>query len=243
VAAVPATGEEPWAYISSGTWSLVGAELRAPILTDAARDAGFTNEAGLDDTVRLLKNRTGMWVLEECLREWSADGDRTGYEILVAEAAAADAPLRAIDLNAPPFLERGDMVAKIAGACASARVPMPFSRGALVRLVMESLAQSYARTLDELDDIVGRRTEVVHVVGGGAQNALLNQLTADALGCRVVAGPVEATVLGNLLVQARTMEDLPAAVSLRELARRSSRLVEYAPRPPAVNSAPTASFA
>ena len=233
VAAVPATGAEPWAYISSGTWSLVGTEVPAPILTDASRDAGFTNEAGLDGTVRLLKNRTGMWVLEECIREWSAEGERIEYDALLSEGAAAVAPSRGIDLNAPPFLERGNMSTKIADACAAARLPVPTSRGALVRLVLESLAQSYARTLDELDAITGRRTEVVHVVGGGAQNTLLNQLTADAVGRRVVAGPVEATVLGNLLVQARTMGDVHAGMPLRELARRSSHLVEHSPMSPA----------
>ena len=243
VAAVPAAGEEPWAYLSSGTWSLIGAELHAPILTDAARTAGFTNEAGLDGVVRFLKNRTGMWVLEECIREWSAAGDRSGYEALVAEASATEAPSGTVDLNAPPFLERGNMVAKIADACAGAQMPMPSTRGCIVRLVLESLAHSYARTLDELDAIVGRRTQVVHVVGGGAQNALLNQLTADATGCRVVAGPVEATVLGNLLVQARTMGDLPAGVTLRELARRSSRLVEYVPTSPVTHAAQAVSFA
>jgi rhamnulokinase len=243
VAAVPAVGEDAWAYISSGTWSLVGAELREPILTSAARDAGFTNEAGLDGIVRFLKNRTGMWVLEECIREWNAEGEQIGYEALVAEAAAAEASPGTIDLNALPFFERGDMVAKLASACATAAVPMPSTRGSLVRLVLDSLAQSYARTLDELDAIVGRRTKVVHVVGGGAQNALLNQLTADAVGCRVVAGPVEATVLGNLLVQARTMGDLPADLSLRELARRSSRLVEYMPTSRAATPARAVSFA
>jgi rhamnulokinase len=243
VAAVPAVGEEPWAYISSGTWSLVGAELRDPILSDAARDAGFTNEAGLDGVVRFLKNRTGMWVLEECIREWNAEGEQIGYEALVTGAAAVDSPSGVIDLNALPFLERGDMVAKLASACAAAAVPMPSTRGGVVRLVLDSLAKSYARTLDELDAIVGRRTDVVHVVGGGAQNALLNQLTADAVGCRVVAGPVEATVLGNLLVQARTMGDLPAGLSLRELVRRSSRLVEYMPASPVASPAQAVSFA
>jgi rhamnulokinase len=243
VAAVPAVGAEPWAYISSGTWSLVGAELHAPILTDAARAAGFTNEAGLDGTVRLLTNRTGMWVLEECIREWNAEGDRIGYDALVREASAAASPSRGIDLNAPPFLERGNMSTKIADACAAAQVPEPTSRGALVRLVLESLAQSYARTLDELDAITGRRTEVVHIVGGGAQNALLNQLTANVVGRRVVAGPTEATVLGNLLVQARTMGDLPTGMPIRELARRSSHLVEHSPMSPAREPAPAVSFA
>lgn len=243
VAAVPAIEAEPWAYISSGTWSLVGAELHAPVLTDAARDAGFTNEAGLDGTVRLLKNRTGMWVLDECIREWNAEGDRIGYDALVREASAAAAPSRGIDLNAPSFLERGNMPAKIADACAAAQVPVPTSRGTLVRLVLESLAQSYARTLDELDAITGRRTEVVHVVGGGAQNALLNQLTANVVGRRVVAGPIEATVLGNLLVQARTMGDVPTDMPLRELARRSSHLVEHSPMAPARKPAPPVSVA
>lgn len=133
------------------------------------------------------------------------------------------------------------MSAKIAGACAAARVPVPTSRGDLVRLVLESLAQSYARTLDELDAITGRRTEVVHVVGGGAQNSLLNQLTANAVGRRVVAGPAEATVLGNLLVQARTMGDVDAGMPLRELARRSSHLVEHSPMSPARTPAPAVS--
>ena len=135
------------------------------------------------------------------------------------------------------------MPAKIADACAAAQVPVPTSRGTLVRLVLESLAQSYARTLDELDAITGRRTEVVHVVGGGAQNALLNQLTANVVGRRVVAGPIEATVLGNLLVQARTVGDIPVGMALRELARRSSHLVEHSPMSPERKPAPTVSVA
>ena len=230
VAATPSRDENPWAYICSGTWSLIGAELRAPNLTDAARLAGFTNEAGLDGTIRFLKNRTGMWVLEECIRQWSESGDETGYDALMHEAAMADGPSTVIDLNAPAFLERGDMLGTLASAGAAAGVAPPASRGALVRLVLESLAHSYADTIRELDTLVGRRTEVVHVVGGGARSALLNQLTADILGSPVIAGPVEATVLGNLLVQARTMGDLPADVSIREVARRSSSLVEYWPK-------------
>jgi rhamnulokinase len=232
VAVVPAESTQPWAYISSGTWSLVGVERAEPMLTDAARVAGFTNEAGLDGTVRLLKNRTGMWVVEECLREWSAGGgvgSGATVEALVAAAAQGPSAERTIDLNGPAFLERGDMPAKIAAACRARRMTVPHSRGGLVRLVIDSLAESYRRTIAELDTLTGTGTQVVHVVGGGARNALLNQLTADVCGRRVVAGPDEATVLGNLLVQARALGDLEPGVALRDVVRASVSLTTYAP--------------
>ena len=218
--------------ISSGTWSLVGAELDAPVLTLAAREAGFTNEAGLDGTIRFLKNRTGMWVLEECIREWSEAGERPAYEALLDAAAAAPSRGRTIDLDEPEFGQRGGMVARLETACRVAGVPIG-DRGALVRLVLESLAESYRRTLAELEALTGVRVEVVHVVGGGSRNHLLNQLTADACGRRVVAGPQEATALGNLLVQARALGDLPAGTSVRDAARRSATLFEYLPGRPA----------
>ncbi|HET8656883.1 MAG TPA: FGGY-family carbohydrate kinase, partial [Longimicrobiaceae bacterium] len=229
VVAVPAAGEGAWAYVCSGTWSLVGAELTAPVLSPAARAAGFTNEAGLDGTVRFLKNRTGMWVLEECIREWAEAGERPAYSELMSAAAEAPSAGRTLDLNAPGFAERGGMVSRLEAACRAAGFAPPGSRGALVRLVLESLAESYRATLAELETLTGVRAELVHVVGGGARNHLLNQLTADACGRRVVAGPEEASALGNLLVQARTLGDLPAGVPLREVARRSSRLFEYIP--------------
>ena len=228
VAAVPASGDEPWAYISSGTWSLVGAELRAPVLTAAARRAGFTNEVGLDGTIRFLKNRTGMWVLEECLREWAADDSRIAWEALFAEAAGS-ASGQVIDLDAPQFGERGGMVAKLAAACHDTGAPVPATRGETCRLVLESLADSYRRTLEELAVLTGMRARVVHIVGGGARNRLLNQLTADACGRRVVAGPEEATALGNLLVQARTLGDLPDGVAIRDVVRASAQLSEFLP--------------
>jgi rhamnulokinase len=224
VAAVPASGDAPWAYISSGTWSLVGAELRSPVLVAAARDAGFTNEVGLDGTIRFLKNRTGMWVLEECLREWAVDDSRVSWDTLLVEAASCSpsaAPV--IDLDAPQFRERGGMVAKLEAASA------PATRGEMCRLVLESLADGYRRTLDELEALTGVRAAVVHVVGGGARNRLLSQLTADACGRRVVAGPEEATALGNLLVQARALGDLPGNTSLRAVARASTTLTQFAP--------------
>jgi rhamnulokinase len=228
VAAVPASGDEPWAYISSGTWSLVGAELRAPVLTAAARRAGFTNEVGLDGTIRFLKNRTGMWVLEECLREWRADDPGLAWETLFAEAAASSSS-HVIDLDAPQFGERGGMVARVATACRDTGVPVPETRAETCRLVLESLADGYRRTLDELEALTGARARVVHVVGGGARNRLLNQLTADACGRRVVAGPEEATALGNVLVQARALGDLPRGVAIRDVVRASTNLSEFVP--------------
>ena len=230
VAAVPATTERGWAFISSGTWSLVGAELDAPVLSSEAREAGFTNEAGLDDTVRFLKNRAGMWVLEECRREWDEHGERQSHAELFADADAALSLGITIDLNAPEFSGRGGMVEKLEMACLAQDVAPPTSRGATVRLILESLAASHAVALEQLESVSGRRIDDVHIVGGGALNDFLNQLTADRAGRRVLAGPEEATVLGNLLVQARTLGDLPYGVTVREAARRSSRIREFTPR-------------
>jgi rhamnulokinase len=229
VAAVPASGDAPWAYVSSGTWSLVGAELPGPVPTDAAREAGFTNEAGLGGTIRFLKNRTGMWVLEECMREWAEAGDRPSWEALLAAAADAPSAGGTLDLDAPEFGARGGMTERLEAACRAAGVPVPSTRGALARLVLESLAGSYRRTLAELEALTGTPVEVVHVEGGGARNRLLHQLTADACGRRILAGPEEATALGNLLVQARALGDLPAGATVRDAARRSAAPAEFVP--------------
>ena len=227
VAAVPATGERPWAYISSGTWSLVGMELDAPLLGPEARERGFTNEAGLDGTVRFLKNRAGMWVLEECRREWEEEGSPYSHKALFRAAAESATLGTVVDLNAPEFASRGDMVRKLADACAARGASLPATHGGITRLILESLAASHAAALDELEAVTGTHVDDVHVVGGGSRNALLNQLTADRTGRRVLAGPEEATVLGNLLVQARALGDLPPGVSVRDAARRSSRITEY----------------
>ncbi|MDB4881792.1 MAG: Carbohydrate kinase [Gemmatimonadetes bacterium] len=230
VAAVPAESDAPWAFISSGTWSLVGAELDAPVLTSRAREAGFTNEAGLDGTVRFLKNRAGMWVLEECRREWDAEGVPTTHD--GTSTAARDAPSlgATVDLNAPEFAERGDMVRKLQDACGAKGIPIPTTRGEIVRLILESIAASHADALEQLEAVTGIHADVVHIVGGGALNDLLNQLTADRTGRRVLAGPEEATVLGNLLVQARVLGDLPAGISVRDAARSSTRIREFTSR-------------
>ena len=227
VAAVPAAPGRAWAFISSGTWSLVGAELDSPILTRHAREAGFTNEAGLDGTVRFLGNRAGMWVLEECRREWEAQGTRFTHDVIFEAAAAAPAPYTVIELNAPAFAERGGMVEKLQAACHEKGAPAPATHGEIVRLIFESLAASHAGALDQLEAVTGTHVEDVHIVGGGALNDVLNQLTAERSGRRILAGPEEATVLGNLLVQARTLGDLPAGVSVRDAARSSTRIREF----------------
>jgi rhamnulokinase len=232
VAAVPAAatmGAGAWAYLCLGTWALLGAEVLAPVLTTAARDTGFTNEMGFNGTVRLLKNRMGMWVLEECIREWAALGERPEYETLFAEADAAGPARYTIDVNAPEFAERGGMLAKIEAACCGEGVRVPAARGAIVRLLLDSLVESYASTVLELELLTGKRIAVVHIVGGAVRHPLVNKLLADACGRRVVAGPEEATALGNLLVQAFALGDLPTGLSVRDVARRSTTIVEYTP--------------
>jgi len=229
VAAIPAHGDGPWAYLCLGTWALIGAELNAPILDVRAREEGFTNETGFGGTIRFLKNRMGMWILEECLREWSEAGERPQYDALFADAARAPSMPCLIDVNAPAFAERGDMVANIGSACRAVGMQPPSDRGALVRLLLESVAESYARTLRELDALTGAPAPVVHMVGGAIRHPLVNQLIADACNRRVVAGPDEATALGNLLVQASALGDLPPGQSVRDVARRSTVCTEYTP--------------
>jgi rhamnulokinase len=163
------------------------------------------------------------------LREWTDAGENITWDLLMGEALGAPSEGFVFDCNAPAFAERGEMVAKIANACRAVGASAPRSRGSLVRLVLESLADSYRRTLDELESLTGMGVTVVHVVGGGSRNALLNQLTADACGRRVVAGPAEATALGNLLVQARALGHLPEGASVREVAMLSTDTFEYKP--------------
>ena len=191
VAAVPAApGGPPWAYVSSGTWSLLGVERSQPLLSDAAFQANFTNEAGAHGTVRFLRNLTGLWVLQECQRAWRASGMAAGYDELMREAEATPSPTAAVDFDDPCFAQRyDDMPDRIRRYCREHAVPEPRTRGETVRLILESLAQAYRRTLGTLQETVGERLRVLHVVGGGAYNELLCRMTADACGCTVVAGP------------------------------------------------------
>lgn len=227
VAATPAE-HNSWAYISCGTWSLLGVELLEPVLTDKAREAGFTNEAGLDGTIRFLKNLTGLWILQECEREWREAGEAFDLETMLDEAAAHPGSPMVLDVNDPRLSRRGGMVETIGICCEERGIATPSSRAGLVRLILDSLADGHRRTLGELETVLGRRIDVLHMVGGGSRNTLLCQLTANRCGRAVVAGPAEATSLGNLLIQARAMGDLQGA-SIREIVRASTRLRRFDP--------------
>jgi rhamnulokinase len=230
VAAVPAAGQH-FAYISSGTWSLAGMELPAPVLSAASREANFTNEAGIDGTVRFLRNVTGLWLLQECVRHWDAQSpDAQSLEALLA-AAAGVPPLRyVIDADDPVFLPPGDMPARIAAWLTARGLPAPSGRAQVVRCVLDSLALAYRRALLAAQELSGRHADVVHIVGGGSRNELLCQLTADATGLVVIAGPAEATALGNVLVQARALGAAPGTLEgMRALIRARAELRTYQP--------------
>jgi rhamnulokinase len=224
VVGVPA-GDEAFAYISSGTWSLVGLELDEPVLTEEARLADFTNETGVDGTIRFLRNVMGLWVLSECVREWSSD-----LATLLAAAAGAE-PLRTVvDIDDPRLLPPGDMPARLSDLAREAGEPVPSSSVAMTRCVLDSLALAYRRQVRTACRLAGRDVSVVHVVGGGAHNDLLCRLTADACALPVLAGPTEAAALGNVLVQARALgADLPDLAAMRSLVRRSHDVRRHEP--------------
>ena len=224
VAAVPAVTEH-FAYIASGTWSLVGLEIDRPVLSFAARSANFTNELGVDGRIRFLRNVGGLWLLQECMRSWG----REDLERLLA--AAADTPRGAIiDVDDPSFIAPDGMPDRIAAAAGR-----ELTEAETVRCILDSLAEAYARTIDDATNLTGTRVEVVHVVGGGSQNALLCQLTADVTGRPVIAGPVEATALGNILVQARAHGAAPTSLEdLRSVVANSFELKRYTPSKAAI---------
>lgn len=226
VAAVPATTQN-FAYISSGTWSLVGLELTEPVLTEASRQANFTNELGIDGTVRYLRNVMGLWLLQECLRAWGAEAQLTA---LLAAAAGSPPRRSIIDATDPAFLAPGDMPGRIAAACVAAGEPEPRTRVDVVRCILDSLALAYRDALAEAMRLTGRTVDVVHIVGGGALNELLCQLTADACRLPVIAGPIEAAALGNILIQARSAGVLDGSLAdLRALIAATATLRRYEP--------------
>lgn len=220
------------AYISCGTWSLVGTELPYPVATDAARRAGFTNEGGVDGRVRFLKNVMGLWLLSESIRQWAKAGEKGDLQSLLAQAADAPADVPTFDASDPRLLAPGDMPARIEALYLEQGARVPASIPEFVRSVLQSLADAYARAIRDIERLTGRTIDTVHLVGGGAQNELLCRLTADAVGVPVVAGPVEATAIGNLLVQARTHGLLSGDLeALRSVVAFSFPSRVYEPRP------------
>ena len=235
VVGVPATGPD-FAYISCGTWSLVGLELDRPMLSDEARAADFTNEGGVDQRIRFLRNVGGLWLLQESLRFWRDHDQPAGLGPLLAEAAELPTGGPIIDVDDEQFLAPGDMPSRISAALAATGAAPVDDQASVVRCILDSLARGYADTLAEAMKITGRSVDVVHLVGGGSQNALLAQLTADACGTPVLAGPVEATALGNVCVQARAAGALPA--TLAEIrARLAARTTTHSYRPTEVGVA------
>jgi rhamnulokinase len=229
VVAIPATGSN-YAYISCGTWSLVGVELERPVLTEASRAAGFTNEGGVDGRVRYLHNVMGLWLLTECIRDWERDGTTISLPALLGQASAVTSRVSIFDADDESFLAPGDMPARIAAWLTAHGLPAPASRPELVRSILESLAAAYARSIRDAADLSGHPVEVIHLVGGGSQNELLCQLTANATGLPVLAGPVEATAIGNVLVQARAQGFVAGDLeSLRALVLRTFPPRRYEP--------------
>ncbi len=229
VAAVPASGDG-WAYLSSGTWSLMGVELPSPLITEACREFNFTNEIGFGGSIRLLKNISGLWLVQECRRNWAEAGQAFDYAELTRLAAGEEPFVSLIDPTDARFLAPTNMPAAIASFCRETRQAVPQTPGAIVRCALESLALLYRRTLEQIEALTGKRIELLHVVGGGSRNELLNQFTANALEIPVHAGPVEATAAGNILIQAIGLGHLPSLKAAREVVGRSMPVNVVAPQ-------------
>jgi rhamnulokinase len=225
VAAVPADGER-FAYICTGTWSLAGLELDAPVLTEESRAANFTNELGLDGTVRYLRNIMGLWLLQECVRAWG----EPDLGALLLDAAKVPALRSVVDAGDAAFLAPGRMPERIAEACRDSGQPVPATPAEITRCILDSLALAHRKAVTDAQRLAGQSADVVHIVGGGTRNALLCQLTADACGLPVVSGPTEAAALGNVLVQARAHGLVGDLAGMRRLLTRTQPLTRYEPR-------------
>ncbi|NLH44124.1 MAG: rhamnulokinase [Planctomycetes bacterium] len=229
VLGVPGQGDR-WAYLSSGTWSLMGVEIPQAIINDKTFAYEFTNEGGVENTIRLLKNIMGLWLVQECKRQWQREGQDLSYGELTTMASRAQPFFGYVDCDNSDFLAPGDMPARI-NKCLSDTGQKPTQdKGQMVRLVLESLALKYRTVLSAIEDVTGISIETLHIVGGGIQNELLCQFTADATGRKVVAGPVEATASGNILMQAKAAGQLKSIEEARQVVRNSFEMKEYQPQ-------------
>lgn len=232
VAAVPAQNDA-YAWISSGTWSVLGANVNQPVINAASLKFNFTNEGGVADTYRLSKNVAGLWLVQECRRAWRNAGEELSYADLVALAERAPAFRSLIDPDDALFLRPGDMPARIAEYCAATNQPVPQDHGAVIRCALEGLALKYRMQLERLEALLSKRFETIHIIGGGTQNKLLSQMTADATGRHVLTGPIEATALGNVLLQMYALGAVSSLAEGREVIRQSFEVSTYEPQAPA----------
>ncbi|MCK5801209.1 MAG: rhamnulokinase [Lentisphaeria bacterium] len=233
VAAVPATNSSrSWAYLSSGTWSLLGVELNAPLITEKALAANYTNEGGLEGTIRFLKNIMGMWLVQESRAEWKRQGLKYTFDELDEMAIAAEPFRSLIDPNDEMFVAPGGMPERIAAFCANTGQPVPETPGQIMRCALESLALKYRRTLDEIEQITENKIDLLHLVGGGTKNLILNELTANAINRPVVAGPSEATALGNIMAQAIAVGELADLAEGRKAVAASTDTKTHLPNRP-----------
>ena len=229
VAAVPAKGQGH-AYISSGTWSLMGVESREPIINEKALEFNVTNEGGVDNTFRVLRNIMGLWLVQECRRTWAQAGKEYAYAELTEMASAAEPFRSVVDPDDTSFLKPGDMPSRIREFCKKTNQPIPEDEGSIVRTALDSLALKYRWVLERLESLMGHRLDPIHIVGGGTQNHLLSRLTANVTGRQVIAGPVEATAIGNMLVQALGLGHINSLDEGREIVRNSFEMMTYEPQ-------------
>ncbi|MDD3694933.1 MAG: FGGY-family carbohydrate kinase [Lentisphaeria bacterium] len=232
VAAVPAPAHQSWAYLSSGTWSLLGVELEQPLINEKARLANYTNEGGVGGKIRFLKNIMGLWLIQECRQEWLRQGQSYSFDQLDQLAMQAE-PFRSfIDPNHASFVAPGDMPARIQQYCKNTKQPLPESPGQIMRCALESLALRYQQTMLELEELLERKLEVLHLVGGGCKNKILNQFTANAIQRPVCTGPVEATALGNILGQCLATGAVKSLQEGRQIIKASSQTETWEPQNP-----------
>lgn len=229
VAAVPAS-ETNFAYLSSGTWSLMGIETNAPVINDESFALNFTNEGGVEGTIRFLKNICGMWLLERCRAEWGTDDAENAYPKLIADAMAADAFVSFINPDAPDFANPSSMVKAIQEYCRRTSQPVPETKAAITRCIFESLALRYRQVLDSLNKFAPAPISILHVIGGGSKNAMLNQFTSNALGIPVAAGPMEATAIGNIMIQAKAAGLYNGINDMRQSIQQSVELNWFEPQ-------------
>ena len=230
VAAVPVEPGSNWAYLSSGTWSLIGLELDEPLINAETLEANYTNEGGVGGKIRFLKNIMGLWLIQQCRDEWIRQGCEYSFGKMVELASAAEPFFAFVDPNDQAFVTPGNMPQRIVDYCKKTGQRVPESHGQIIRIALESLAMRYRRSVIELEKITGKKIDVLHIVGGGCKNDLLNQFTANACGAKILTGPVEATALGNIVVQAMATGDVKDLAEARRIVAASTELGTFLPK-------------